>query len=66
MRKLQAKKASACSYSGYSAVAGANPAAPHIVKPAPMHKLLTALEELLPRESTNSRGRFALPDGSQP
>jgi DNA-binding response OmpR family regulator len=36
------------SYSGYAAVTGADPAAPHIVKPVPMHILLTALEELLP------------------
>ena len=36
------------SYSGYSAVSGADPTAPHIVKPVPMHILLTALEELLP------------------
>ena len=37
------------SYSGYSAVHGADPAAPHILKPAPMDTLLSALEELLPR-----------------
>jgi len=37
------------SYSGYSAVHGADPAAPHIVKPVPMDRLMTALEELLPR-----------------
>ena len=36
------------SYSGYSAVSGADPTAPLIVKPVPMHILLTALEELLP------------------
>ena len=36
------------SYSGYAAVSGADPAARHIEKPAPMHVLLTALEELLP------------------
>jgi CheY-like chemotaxis protein len=36
------------SYSGYAAVSGADPAARHIMKPAPMHILLTALEELLP------------------
>src|SRR6478752_10798110 len=36
------------SYSGYSAVSGADPAAAHIVKPVPMHILLAALEELLP------------------
>jgi DNA-binding response OmpR family regulator len=36
------------SYSGYSAVSGADPTAPHIVKPVPMHIVLTALEELLP------------------
>ena len=36
------------SYSGYAAVSGANPTAPVIMKPAPMHILLTALEELLP------------------
>ncbi len=36
------------SYSGYAAVSGADPTAPHIVKPVPMHILLTALEELLP------------------
>jgi DNA-binding response OmpR family regulator len=34
------------SYSGYAAVSGAT--APHIVKPVPMHTLLTVLEELLP------------------
>jgi CheY-like chemotaxis protein len=36
------------SYSGYTAVSGADPTAPLIVKPVPMHILLTALEELLP------------------
>jgi DNA-binding response OmpR family regulator len=36
------------SYSGYLAVAGADPAAPHITKPAHMDVLMTALEELLP------------------
>ena len=36
------------SYSGYVAVSGADPASRHIMKPAPMHILLTALEELLP------------------
>jgi CheY-like chemotaxis protein len=36
------------SYSGYAAVSGADPTAPLIVKPVPMHILLTALEELLP------------------
>jgi CheY-like chemotaxis protein len=36
------------SYSGYAAVSGADRAARHIVKPVPMHILLTALEELLP------------------
>ena len=37
------------SYSGYQAVAGADPAAPHITKPVHMDVLMTALEELLPR-----------------
>jgi DNA-binding response OmpR family regulator len=37
------------SYSGYQAVAGADPAAPHIVKPVHMDVLMSALEELLPR-----------------
>ena len=36
------------SYSGYAAVAGADPAAPHINKPVPMDTLMSALEELLP------------------
>ena len=36
------------SYSGYLAVAGADPAAPHITKPVHMDVLMTALEELLP------------------
>ena len=36
------------SYSGYAAVSGADPTARQITKPAPMHILLTALEELLP------------------
>ena len=36
------------SYSGYAAVAGADPAAPLIVKPVPMDTLMSALEELLP------------------
>ena len=36
------------SYSGYSTVSGADPTAPLIVKPVPMHTLLTALGELLP------------------
>jgi DNA-binding response OmpR family regulator len=36
------------SYSGYTAVSGADPTARDIVKPVPMHILLTALEELLP------------------
>ena len=36
------------SYSGYSAVAGADQAAPHITKPVPMDFLMSALEELLP------------------
>jgi CheY-like chemotaxis protein len=36
------------SYSGYSAVAGADRAAPHITKPVPMDFLMSALEELLP------------------
>lgn len=37
------------SYSGYSAAQGADPAAPHIVKPVPMNTLMSALEALLPR-----------------
>src|SRR5678815_3900180 len=37
------------SYSGFSAVAGADPAAPHITKPVHMDVLMSALEELLPR-----------------
>ena len=37
------------SYSGYRAVAGADPDAPHIVKPVSMDVLMSALEELLPR-----------------
>jgi CheY-like chemotaxis protein len=36
------------SYSGYQAVAGADPAAPHITKSVPMDTLMSALEELLP------------------
>src|SRR6185436_12816723 len=36
------------SYSGYSMVAGADPAAPHIMKSVPMDTLMGALEELLP------------------
>ena len=36
------------SYSGYAAVSGADPAAPHIVEPVPMDTLMSALEELLP------------------
>jgi DNA-binding response OmpR family regulator len=36
------------SYSGYAAVKGADPAAPHIVKPATMDTLMSALEALLP------------------
>ena len=36
------------SYSGYLAVSGADPAAPHIVEPVPMDTLMSALEELLP------------------
>ena len=36
------------SYSGYLAVAGADPAAPHIAKPVHMDALMTALEELPP------------------
>jgi len=36
------------SYSGYLAVSGADPAAPHIVKPVHMDVLMSALEELLP------------------
>ena len=36
------------SCSGYAAVSGADPAAPHFVKPVSMHILLTALEALLP------------------
>ena len=36
------------SYRGYLAVAGADPAAPHIAKPVHMDALMTALEELLP------------------
>jgi hypothetical protein len=35
-------------YSGYLAVNGADPAAPHIVEPVPMDTLMSALEELLP------------------
>ena len=37
------------SYSGYRAVAGADPDAPHIVKPVSTDVLMSALEELLPR-----------------
>ena len=37
------------SYSGYAAVSGADPTAPHIMKPAPMDTLLGTLEALLPR-----------------
>ena len=36
------------SYSGYLAVASADPATPHITKPVQMDVLMTALEELLP------------------
>ena len=36
------------SYTGYLAVAGADPAAPHIAKPVHMDTLMSALEELLP------------------
>jgi hypothetical protein len=36
------------SYSGYSVVAGADQAAPHMTKPVPMDFLMSALEELLP------------------
>ena len=36
------------SYTGYEAVAGADPAAPLIEKPVPMDTLMSALEELLP------------------
>ena len=36
------------SYSGYLAVAGADPAAPHIAKPAHVDALMAALGELLP------------------
>jgi CheY-like chemotaxis protein len=36
------------SYTGYAAVAGADPAAPLIEKPVPMDTLMSALEELLP------------------
>jgi CheY-like chemotaxis protein len=35
-------------YSGYSAVHGADPAAPHAVKPAPMDALMGVLGGLLP------------------
>jgi len=47
--RLKERRIPYVSYSGYAAVTGADPAAPHIVKPVPMHMLLTALEELLPR-----------------
>jgi hypothetical protein len=36
------------SYTGYAAVAGADPGAPLIEKPVPMDTLMSALEELLP------------------
>ena len=36
------------SYTGYLAVAGADPAARHIAKSVPMDTLMSALEELLP------------------
>jgi CheY-like chemotaxis protein len=35
------------SYTGYAAVAGADPAAPHINKPVSMNVLMSALEDLL-------------------
>src|SRR6476469_8223204 len=36
------------SYSGYAAVSGADPTAPHITRPVAMDTLMSALEELLP------------------
>ena len=46
--RLKARGIPYISYSGYAAVSGADPAAPHIVKPVPMDTLMSALEELLP------------------
>jgi len=46
--RLKARGIPYISYTGYAAVSGADPTAPLIVKPVPMHILLAALEELLP------------------
>jgi CheY-like chemotaxis protein len=46
--RLKARGIPYLSYSGYSAVAGAYLATPHITKPVPMDFLMSALEELLP------------------
>src|SRR4249919_2892844 len=43
--RLKARGIPYLSYSGYSAVAGADPAAPHITKPVHMDVLRSALEE---------------------
>ncbi len=47
--RLKARNIPYVCYSGYTAVSGADPTAPHIMKPAPMDTLLGTLEALLPR-----------------